>query len=234
MPKKQLFNIFILAASLFYCNYSQAQNNPSSGIHDQVGSKIADAAFQIIASLKSTKYKDFPYTINISKGVYETDEAGFVTHLLKIAAPDHLSLIPFEEGKFYHSVADYFNYFLSIKNSGNRLDSAFWKIINKITDAKRGDIVAWADDYKIILNSNSHLLIIGDDPKQISDTENVYEVVVYDATNKLYNRDIRTPLGGVGYGYIRFQTDSLKVPAGYQYKVDDVFQKSNIIIARPK
>jgi len=234
VSKTQIFNIFILAASLFFCNYPQAQNNQSTGIHDQVGSKIADAAFQIITSLKSTKYKDFPYTINISKGIYETDEAGFITHLLKIAAPDHLSLIPFEEGKFYHSVADYFNYFLSIKNSGNRLDSAFWKIIYKIDEAKRGDIIAWADDYKFILNTNSHLLVIGDDPKLVGDSSYVYEVVVYDATNKLYNRDIRTPLGGVGYGFIRFQTDSLKVPAAYQYRVDDVFQKSNIIIARPK
>ena len=219
-------------ALLSYCSFPQAQNNHSAGPHDQVGAKIADASFQIITSLKSTKYKDFPYTIDVSGGIYETDEAGFITHLLKKTAPEHLALVPFEEGKFYHSVADYYNYFLSIKNSGNRLDSSFWKIIYKISDAKRGDIIAWADDSKMILNSNSHLLVVGDDPKLISD--NLYEVVVYDAANKLYNRDIRTPLGGVGYGYIRFQTDSTNIATDYQYKVDDVFNKSNIIIARPK
>jgi hypothetical protein len=230
--KQRFINIFLLVASMIFCNLPTAQNNNSSGPHDQVGAKIADAAFQIITSLKSTKYKDFPYTINIQDGVYETDEAGFITHLLKKTAPDHLALVPFEEGKFYHSVADYYNYFLSIKNSGNRLDSAFWKIIFKISESKRGDIIAWADDSKNIFNSNSHLLVVGDDPKPVSD--NVYEVIVYDATNKLYNRDIRTPVGGVGYGYLRFQTDSSSVATDYQYKVDDVFHKSNIIIARPR
>ncbi len=196
---------------------------------DLISEKIADRAFAIIKSVKSTKYKNYPYTIDESKGIFETDCAGFITRILKQISPKHASTIPFDEDKSYHTVTDYYNYFDFIQHGNNKSDTLLWKIIRKFDDTKRGDVLVWVDNEYTPTISASHVLLIADTPKFTQDS--VFDVIVYDASEKLYNRDIRTG-PGVGYGTIKIRTDSKSIPVEYELKIGEGFTKANIVIAR--
>ena len=162
-------------------------------------------------------------------GVYETDCAGFITHVLRQKAPIHLSLIPFQQGKIYHTVSDYYSYFKEIRDSLIKSDTAYWKVLTTLEEARRGDILVWVDDESDPDISLSHIFIFADSSKPIGDK--IFETVVYDASEKPYNKDNRS-INGLGYGMIRIKVDSLGMPVEYELRTGESFRKSNIIIAR--
>jgi hypothetical protein len=68
------------------------------------------------------------------------DCSGFVDFLLKRIAPEQYAYLPIEPGHTRPRAAVYFELFNGLPPNGGR----GWKSINRLVDAQRGDIIAWA------------------------------------------------------------------------------------------
>jgi hypothetical protein len=191
------------------------------------GDNIADAAEKLLTEIRETHYQHKTYVIQ-SAGTYDMDCSGFVDFLLRRVAPAQYAHVPIEPGHARPRAAMYFDLF----NGLPRNSMPGWKPIDRLADAQRGDIIAWALTASTQKPGDTgHVVIVAADPVPVNAGE--YSVAVYDSSGIHHDNDSRPKAtSGIGKGVIKFRVDARGVPAGFQFNSRAHFHLEPIAIGR--
>ncbi len=151
--------------------------------------------------------------------VDDCDCNGFVGYVLSNVAPQHYALVPKEADQSRPRAFEYFDFFASLTPQS----TGGWSCLDMLSDASRGDIMAWRfptiepDDI-----NTGHVMILAESP-MLDPSGEFYVVRVYDSAAEAHFDDTRMPDGqpsptgasGVGSGFIALQVDGEGRPIAY-------------------
>ena len=198
---------------------------------------IAALAEKIVNTLTQTDYQHKD-KIDPATGVYVCDCNGFVAHVLKSVAPQNLTAVPLDtmpgSVESRPRAFEYYDFFASLtsKSTGG------WSRINLLSDAGRGDVMAWRHPTIERGQNTGHVVILAETPK-LDASGAFYVARVYDSTEEAHFDDTRpSPKGkkGVGSGFIHFKIDGVGHPIAYLFAppLDNQFDYRGIAIGRPR
>jgi hypothetical protein len=192
-----------------------------------LGQNIADAAEALTGSIRETHYEHKTHVVP-SNGIYDMDCSGFVDYLLKRVAPEQYAHLPIETGHARPRAATYFEFFHGLP--GNPV--AGWKSIDRVADARRGDIIAWALEASTQKPGDTgHVVIVAAPP--ISTDAKEYRVTVYDSSGIRHDEDSRPDgTSGIGEGAITIRVDDRGTPVGFRFNSHAHFHLEPIAIGR--
>jgi hypothetical protein len=181
--------------------------------------QIAAKAELIVNILTQT---DYQHTDNIvpATGVYDCDCNGFAGFVLSSVAPKHFGLIKPEPGQPRPRAFVYYDFFAALTP-----DSAGgWRRVDLLTDARRGDIMAWRFPTVEEHEDTGHVVVVADTPK-LDPSGDFFVVRVYDSAAEAHFEDTRAPDGqpspkgktGVGSGFINVKVDGAGRPIAYLF-----------------
>jgi hypothetical protein len=191
------------------------------------GEDIADAAEKLLGDIRETHYQHKTHVVP-SEGIYDMDCSGFVDYLLKRVAPEQYAYLPIEPGHPRPRAAMYFDFLNGLP--GNPVPG--WKSINRLAEAQRGDIIAWALATSTQKPGDTgHVVIVATAPVLINSGQ--YGVSVYDSSGIHHDDDTRPKTtSGIGKGVITFRVDDRGVPIGFQFNSLAHFHLEPIAIGR--
>lgn len=166
---------------------------------------------ELAANLKSTSYQHTT-EIDLASGEFKCDCSGFVGFFVRKTFPEsHRSLQGEEAPWRKRPLAVTFHE--TIVRSG-REKGAGWTEVQKIFEARPGDIIAWRKDEVVRGESTGHVVFVVEKP--VRELDGRYRVRVLDSTSRIHADDTRAPDGdGVGEGTMWFQVDGDFKPTGY-------------------
>jgi hypothetical protein len=181
--------------------------------------QIAAKAESIVNTLTQTDYQHHDH-IDPATGVYDCDCNGFVGFVLPAVAPQHFKLIPKETNQKRPRAFKYYNFFASLTPES----TGSWRRIDSLTDARRGDIMAWRFPTIETDENTGHVVIIAETPT-LDPSGDFLVMRVYDSANEAHFDDTREPGGqpsptgktGVGSGFINFKVDGAGRPIAYLF-----------------
>ena len=214
--------------------------------------KIDAKAQEVLTQIKTTSYSH-KSVIDAANGSFATDSSGLLDYVLQSVSQPLLSEIK-PSGKESRPFAqDYFTAFHASPTTKPTAEltanGVGWERINKVADARPGDVIAWkATSSHDGGPEMGHVLIIDEQPKlepkqTESKTENVrgahgrteqkqvqvpgpdvhrmYRVVVIDSVSTPHSSDTRASgTGGVGRGTVWIDVDSAGEPIGFHWSVE--------------
>lgn len=191
------------------------------------GENIADAAEKLLGDIRETRYQHKTYVVQ-SQGIYDMDCSGFVDYLLKRVAPEQYAHLPVEPGHLRPRAAVYFDLLHGLPDN----NVPGWKSIDRLEDAQRGDLIAWALAAATQKPGDSgHVVIVAAPP--VRTTKGEYRVSVYDSSGIHHDDDTRPEsTSGIGKGVITFRVDDRGVPVGFQFSSRAHFHPEPIAIGR--
>jgi hypothetical protein len=188
--------------------------------------QVAGEAIRILGNTQQTQYQHNIY-IDEATGTYDVDCSGFVSYILGRIAPNHLDLIPMQDGETRLLAQDYYNFFSSLPTETTN----GWRQILVLAHARPGDLIAWA--LPPPNKDTGHIFVVASDPVQLSD--DTFAVPAYDASDILHYDDSRGPnqqfQTGVGSGTFHLN-DADGLPIAFQFGPGDPVVQVNIAIAR--
>jgi hypothetical protein len=186
---------------------------------------LAGAAEQLVSSVKETHYQHKTH-VDVSQGVYDLDCSGLVDYLLKRVAPDRFAQIPIEPGHSRPRAVMYYQFISGL----NQQPATGWVAVQKLGDAKRGDIIAW-EKTASSEGDTGHVVIVAQDP--VRQPDGLYAVAVYDSSGIHHEQDTRSPTtSGVGRGIIFFRVSEAGQPTAFQFNRRANFHEEPIAIGR--
>ena len=199
---------------------------------------IAALAENIVNTLTHTVYQHTD-KIDPAEGVYDCDCNGFVAHVLKEVAPANLAAIPINTEQPGPSETrprafEYYDFLASLTSKS----TGAWSRINLLSDAGRGDVMAWRHETIKKGQNTGHVVILAETPR-LDASGAFYVVRVYDSTEEAHFEDTRpSPKGktGVGSGFIHFKVDGAGRPIAYLFSppLDKQFDYLEIAIGRAR
>ena len=181
--------------------------------------QIAELAESIVNTLTQTDYQPDDHIVPAT-GVYDCDCNGFVGFVLSTVAPQLFALIPKETNQPRPRAFEYYDFFASLTPES----TGGWQRVDFLTDARRGDIMAWRFPTIEPDETTGHVVIVAETPSL--DSSGAYFVMrVYDSANEAHFDDTREPSGqpsptgntGVGSGFINFKVDGAGRPIAYLF-----------------
>jgi hypothetical protein len=176
------------------------------------GENLADAADRLLSDIRETHYQHKTHVVQ-SAGIYDMDCSGFVDFLLKRVAPAQYADLPVEAGHTRPRAAMYFKLF----NDLPAHQVPGWRAIDRLSEARRGDIIAWALTASTQKPGDTgHVVIVAAPPVLTNKGE--YKVVVYDSSGIQHDDDSRPKAtSGIGKGVIGFRVDDGGIPVAFQF-----------------
>jgi hypothetical protein len=165
--------------------------------------QVIDEAMRILTSMKATEYKH-KTDIDEEKGAYYCDCSGFVGYVLNRTVAKDDGKGPFGDGKKRPLAMDYEKRFAAapVKADGD----SNWQRIEKLVDARPGDIIAWRHEVPKPGNTG-HVVVVAEAPKVEED--GLVRVVNIDSTSKPQAEDTRAKgTSGIGRCTMWFKVDS--------------------------
>ena len=180
--------------------------------------QVAALAESIVNTLTRIHYQHHD-NIDPATGVYYCDCNGFVGFVLPAAAPQHFKLILKETNQPRPRAFKYFNFFASLTPES----TGGWRRIDLLTDARRGDIMAWRFQTIELDEKTGHRDRRGN--ASLDPSGNFFVMSVYDSANEPHFDDAREPDGqpsptgktGVGSGFINVKVDGAGRPIAYLF-----------------
>ncbi len=188
---------------------------------------VFDEADRILHNVKKTHYQH-NLLFNETSGTYLCDCSGLVDYVLGRVAPDALAKIK-THSKTHHPkekrplAQDYYEYFTELKaGSAGATSSGKWSAVKKLTDATKGDVIAYKYTKAADKPDTGHVMIIAGTPEPTGQhywkhlTWKQYKVRVIDSANSGHDEDKRTKTSnGVGAGFMYYYVDSSGTPVGF-------------------
>jgi hypothetical protein len=193
--------------------------------------QLASQAEFIVNTLTETVYQ-YVEDIDVENGVYNCDCNSFVGFVLEGLAPDHYALIPCEDARPRPRAFEYYDFFASLTPES----TGGWHRIDLLSDARRGDILAWRFAEIVAGRDTGHVVFVAGTPK-LDDSGNFFAVRVYDSADVPHFEESRgdgtvdSP-SGVGTGFINFQVDAEGRPVAFQFGPPADFVSTTIAIGR--
>jgi len=167
---------------------------------------------RIVENVQHTKYQH-PTRVDEEAGSYELDCSGLVCYLLKRVLPEHYNNIDYPNRRSRAKAMDFHAHFASA--STDPLGEDGWRRIERILDARPGDILAWRSANPQT-GSTGHVVIIDSTPVATPDGQ--VRVAVIDSTSSRHGTDTRDKgESGIGRGLMWFTVDAEGRPAGYRW-----------------
>jgi hypothetical protein len=192
--------------------------------------QLASRAEFIVNNLTQTDYQ-YTENIDVGAGVYDCDCNSFVGFVLQQVAPEHYARVPKETDQPRPRAFEYYEFFTSpgLETAGG------WRRIHALSEARRGDIIAWRFPTITTGHDTGHVLFVAETPRELD--PGVFAVRVYDSANTPHFDDTRGEdadqfPNGVGSGFINFQVDADGAPTAFQFAPSDGFQTFPIAIGR--
>ncbi len=184
---------------------------------------------RIMANIKHTRYSH-PTRVDEARGSYELDCSGLACYLLKRVLPEHYKSVTIPKGQARATAMNFHDYFARASTDTRGRDG--WRRIERILDARPGDILAWrASPPKP--GATGHVVLIVGRPMLTPDRQVCVSIV--DSTSTGHGNDTR-PKGqtGIGRGLMWFVVDAQGKPIGYRWShPQGTLQKRAIAIGRP-
>lgn len=179
--------------------------------------------------------------VDLKARTYRYDCVGFVAYALKQAAPQArasaFKALEIAPGRI-PSPPKYVKFFQSLAKTPQE----GWQVVNKVTDLRLGDVVAW--EYKTA-TSSGHAVIIASVPVDLGG--GIWSVKVYDSTSSPHGDDSRPQdpraevlessgkRSGLGHGMMAFSSDPVTgAITGYRWSPRAKTKITPIAAARPK
>ena len=142
---------------------------------------IAALAEKIVNTLTHTFYQH-PDKIDTASGVYDCDCNGFTAYLLNTLAPQNLAAIP-KNTEPGHTESrprafEYYDFFASLTAQS----TGGWSRIHLLSDARRGDTMAWRAPTLKKGENTGHVLSLAETPK-LDASGAFYVARVYDSAS---------------------------------------------------
>jgi hypothetical protein len=201
-----------------------------AGLATQPASPIVIRAHQILNTMKMTVYQHVT-DIDPAAGQYNCDCSGLVSFLLKKELPQHYKAITYPSRLKHPRAIEFAKNFAAAPADPKPTD--LWQHIQRVADARPGDLWAWHKDPLPETGSTGHIVLFDSTPRQVA--PDVYEITVIDSTTKAHHDDTRKPdETGVGRGTMYLQTDAQGHPIGYASRsAQGPFLHTPMAIGRP-
>jgi len=179
------------------------------------GEKLAVEAERILENVKSTEYAH-KTEVDEASGTYKLDCSGLVCVALKKVGPDALKLVPrsgTEKRSFAH---DFYECFAGAPTPDKARAEATWVKVEKLADARAGDVIAWKNENYQPGENTGHVMIVMQVPE--ADGANLLKVVVIDSSAHGHGNDTRKKgESGVGRGTLWFSVNENGEPVGVRF-----------------
>ncbi len=184
---------------------------------------IAAMAESIVNTLTQTDYQHVDH-IDSSTGVYDCDCNGFTAFVLKAVALQNFEQIPIDTQvgsvESRPRAFEYYDFFVSLTPQS----TGGWSRVDLLSDAGRGDILAWRYPTVEPHVDTGHVVTLAETPTLDASGE-FYVVRVYDSAAEAHFDDTRMPDGqpsatgtrGVGSGFLNFKVDGVGRPIAYLF-----------------
>lgn len=210
---------------------SGATLSGGNGTPGSLGEKIGNEAEHIVYTLRHTHYQHNE-VIDVAAGTYDVDCSGFVSFVLQQVAPEHLHLIPKENGWAIPRAFKYEEFFRSLAGHAEK----GWRGIEDLSQVRRGDIVAWSIPNNLGKEEDTgHVFVVATTPAKVG--EGLLAVRACDSSTVPHYEDSRMQNGGtfhtgVGTGTIHFKIDGAGKPQSFQFGPGDAFHEVPIAMGR--
>lgn len=203
---------------------------------------IAAKAESVVNTLTQTSYQHVD-KIDPGSGVYDCDCNGFAAFILRAVALQNFEEIPIDTQagsvESRPRAFEYYDFFASLTPQS----AGGWSRVDLLTDAGRGDIMAWRFPTIEAGSDTGHVVILAETPK-LDVSGEFYAVRVYDSAAEAHFDDTRMPDGhpsskgktGVGSGFINLKVDGEVRPIAYLFAppADAQYSYRPIAIGRAK
>lgn len=166
----------------------------------------------VAATLKRTEYSH-QRQVDALLGRYHFDCSGMVDWILQHSAPSAAQSVR-EEGAARPLAA---NFHGAIATSPTKDTRRGWLRIERVQDARPGDVIAWLRHSEQQSRSTGHVAILVHSPVRLPGYDNAYLLRIADSTSVRHANDTRQGLedGGFGLGTIVVVVDERGHPVGY-------------------
>ena len=180
-------------------------------------SPVHAEARRILAQMKDTRYSHTT-RVDEAEGTYELDCSGLATILLKAAAPRSLAAVPHAARRKRPLAFEFHDAFAAAP--ADETKAAGWRRVERLADARPGDLIAWRRQEIIPGESTGHVAIL--DAAPVREDDGQFRVVVIDSTGKPHGDDTRKEgATGVGRGTMWFTVDAAGRPAAFRWRARD-------------
>jgi hypothetical protein len=168
-------------------------------------------ARRMIADYPDTRYSHKTH-IDDQQGICEVDCSGFLVTLLKHKAPKHLESIRTTHKR---PLAEDFYAAFTVKQGP---PARGWKPIERLADARPGDVLAWIKADHVPGDNTGHVMLIAENP--VGESAEHFRVRIFDSTLHGHAHDERTKTerSGIGQGTLWLDVDDRGRPIGYRWK----------------
>lgn len=189
---------------------------------------LADAAERVLNGVRETHYQHRTH-VDTGAGAYDVDCAGFVDYLLKRVAPAQFAQLPVEAG---HDRPRAWVYYAFLHNLC-RTPSIGWESVQRLVDARRGDLLAWKREALIQgTGDTGHVAIVARIP--VRQPDGTFNVEVYDSSTIQHDFDSRAEgTNGIGKGVVTVEVNSRGEPVAVRFNSGARFQARPMAIGRP-
>lgn len=149
----------------------------------------------IAENLRESKY-NHATIVDEKAGRYEFDCSGFVTWVLRRAAPGAHSAIVARSPR---PVARDYYWELARAPTGERAPRGLRKVA-RVADAQPGDIVAWLKPAFVQSANTGHVAFLLEPPRPVAGSPGAFVVRVADASSYQHDADDRLETGRTGFG----------------------------------
>jgi len=209
--------------------------------------RVAEAAALILQNTRHTHYQHNP-VIDPATGTYKLDCSEFVSYVLHGVTPQNYARIPREPKQPCPRAFEYCDYLESLTYDTTHgwqrtyeIDGALvyeaaqgWRRIERLADARRGDVIAWRFARWASEADTGHVLLVAEKPTKVGSW--LTAVRVFDSSRIPHFEDSRERSGafesGVGTGTLMFHVDRAGVPTAVQFGPSDRFHALPIVIGR--
>jgi hypothetical protein len=196
----------------------------------QSTSPVVARAHQILSTMKPTLYQHATDN-DAAAGQYNCDCSGLVSYMLRKELPEHYKAIAYAARLRHPRAIEFSKSFAAAPAEPKSSD--LWQHVERVTDARPGDLWAWHKDPLPATGSTGHIVLFDSTPRQVA--AEVYEITVIDSTTKPHRDDTRkADETGVGRGTIYLQVDAQGHPIGYASRsAQGPFMHVPMAIGRP-
>jgi hypothetical protein len=178
---------------------------------EALAAALTAEARRMIADYPDTRYSHKTY-IDKQQGICEVDCSGFIVVLLKHKSPKHLESIVTTHKR--PLAEDFYAAFTPKQRAPVR----GWKPVERLADARPGDVLAWMKVDRVPGDNTGHVMLIAENPTQESPDR--FRVRIFDSTLHGHAHDQRTKTerSGIGQGTLWIDVDGQGRPSGYRWE----------------
>jgi hypothetical protein len=170
---------------------------PAARPYEPRNGRILERVARIAETLRDSKY-NHATVVDEREGRYEFDCSGFVTWVLRRAAPGAHAALLARSTKHRPLARDYY-WELAKAPTGEKTPRGVRRV-PRVDEAEAGDLVAWLKPSQLRSPHTGHVGFLLERPRAVPDVENAYVVRIADASSYQHDDDDRFGTGRTGFG----------------------------------